>query len=141
MDATQKCSIRSMEKGLSVKRSRNSWDPEELQRGYAEANQHIELGRAESAAHLARELLSKDPVAWRAALNAGGLLVDAGAALQSPSVIRSGVSALERAAPIIPPDQKSLYHYNLANGYLSLGQLERGWGPGTPPSLNKAIDQ
>lgn len=67
------------------------------------------------------------------------VLIDGGADLRKPHLVREGVGILEALESRLPSGSEATFHYNLGNGYAYLGTRERGKGPGTRPSLETAI--
>jgi tetratricopeptide (TPR) repeat protein len=76
---------------------------------------------------------------WSVAITLGGLLIDAGGALNERRLVKEGVDLLEDALASVPDEYLADAHYNLGTGYLALGQRERGVGPGTRASLTNAV--
>lgn len=118
---------------------RRRWTDDELQDAYGACTDLIVMGRWREAGKLARTLIRKDPVSWRSAVNAGGQLIESAQGIRRRGLILEAIQLIESALPDVPDNYKSLAHYNLANGYLALGQRERGKGPATRPSLSAAI--
>jgi len=106
---------------------------------YLQAYQCLEKGEPRRAIRQGRSVAAKDPVRWRSELNLSGLLIDAGSDLGSARLVREGVGRLSDVLSLIPSTSQATAHYNLGNGFLSLGQRERGKSPGTRPSLSFAI--
>ena len=99
----------------------------------------LRCGRPAKAARTARKLarLIRDPVLR--AINVGGLLIDAGADLRRVRLIKEAVDELERVSGQVTEPDRWAYHFNLGNGYSALGHRQTGRGPGTKPTLVKAI--
>ena len=110
------------------------WTDQELQDAYSACAELVVMGRWRKAARLARALMRKDPVTWRSAINAGGQLIEAAQGIGRRALILEAVQLIESALPDVRESYRPLALYNLANGYLALGQRERGKGPATRPS-------
>lgn len=107
---------------------------------FREANILLNGNRPLEAIHVARKSLKTLPKHWSVYVNLGGLFIDAGGAARKPAILREGVALLEKYLSDVPDEYLGQVTYNLANGYLALGQRERGESPGTKPSLGRAID-
>jgi hypothetical protein len=116
-----------------------NWTDTELQEAYAATGDLIFMGRWREAVRLARVIFKRDPESWRSAINASGVLIDAADGLGRPKLLREAVTRIEAAMPNVPDHSLFVAHYNLGNGYLSLGQRQRGKGPATRPALSDAI--
>lgn len=117
----------------------SSWTDAELRQAYAATGDLIFMGRWREAVRLARAIFKRDPESWRSAIHAGGVLIDAADGLGRPELLREAVTRMEAAMPNVPDHSLFVAHYNLGNGYLSLGQRQRGKGPATRPALGNAI--
>lgn len=103
------------------------------------ATQLLKSGESAGAIRLARQATRRisDPVVQ--ALNLSAFLIDSGSDLGQPRLIREGVEKLKAVAGHVQQLHVRPFHYNLGNGYAALGQRERGFGPGTRPSLSEAV--
>ena len=130
--------------GDALKRERpvpESSADEDRRQGYARARALLFNEDWKGAVRLARNLARSDPLQWRAAIQAGGTFIDAGAAYKKREWLIEGVDLLTREIQNVPVAGRHLAHYNLGNAYLTLGQRERGSGPCTKPSLSEAVSQ
>ena len=105
----------------------------------ATAVEQLRCGQPAEAVRTARKVarLIEDPVLR--AINVGGFLIDAGADLKKVRLVKEAVDELERVSAEVPEPVRSAYHFNLGNGYSTLGHRQKGHGPGTKPALVKAI--
>lgn len=105
----------------------------------ASAAEQLRRGRPAEAVRIARKVarLIEDPVLR--AINVGGLLIDAGADLKKIHLVKEAVDELERVSTQVTEPNRPAYHFNLGNGYSTLGHSQNGRGPGTRPALVKAI--
>lgn len=115
------------------------WTDTELQEAYNATSDLILMGEWRGAVRLARAIFKRDPESWRSAINASGVLIDAADGLGRPKLLREAVTRIEAAMPSVPDHSLFVARYNLGNGYLSLGQRQRGKGPATRPALSEAI--
>ena len=101
--------------------------------------EQLRCGRPAEAVRTARKIarLIKNPVLR--AINVGGLLIDAGADLKKVRLVKEAVDELECVSAEVTEPVRPAYHYNLGNGYSTLGHRQKGHGPGTKPALVKAI--
>ena len=105
----------------------------------ATAIEQLRCGRPAEAVRTARKVsrLIEDPVVR--AINVGGILIDAGADLKKVRLVKEAVAELERVSEEVTGPNRPAYHYNLGNGYSTLGHRQNGLGPGTRPALVNAI--
>jgi len=115
------------------------WSADELEQAYIAGNDLIAMGRWHEAVRVARAILREDPNTWRSAVNAGGLMIEAAPEIARRDLLRAAVMRIESELANVPEEFKQVAHYNLGNGYLALGQKERGKGPATRPSISQAI--
>jgi len=104
-----------------------------------QARDAISAGEGAAACRLAGRLLRLFPRNASTRANAGGLLIDAGGLLRKKRSIVRGIAMTESVLPHSPLDMQGTLLYNAGNGYLALGQKEKGRSPGTRPSLARAI--
>lgn len=103
------------------------------------AAEALRFGQPQAALRLARHAarLTTDPVVR--AFNLAGFLIDAGSDLHNTRLIREGVGLLDGLLQSAPSRLQPGLHYNLGNGYASLGTREGGHSPGSRPSLALAV--
>lgn len=105
----------------------------------ATAGEQLRCGRPAEAVRTAREVarLIENPAVR--AIIVGGILIDAGANLKKVRLVKEAIDELERVSAQVTESVRPAYHYNLGNGYSTLGHRQTGHGPGTKPALVKAI--
>ena len=107
---------------------------------FERAHALIGAGRASHAIRLARAAASLAPTFWQSGLNLGGILIDGGARLRKPVLVREGIKLLESHVEHAPDETRRPFHYNIGTGYSELGARERGHGPLTRPSTRAAVE-
>src|SRR5688572_24513972 len=106
---------------MGTRKRSGTWTPTELQEAYDIASSLVREERWSEAIQLARALGRSDPKVWRSAVNAGGFLIDAGAARDDRRMIAQAVLGIERELENVQEQSLLTAHYNLANGYSALG--------------------
>lgn len=71
--------------------------------------------------------------------NLASILVDVSDIANKPRYAKEAIQKLTDIEDRVPASLVTAYHYNLGNAYSAIGCRERGIGPGTRPSLTKAI--
>lgn len=103
------------------------------------ARQCLLDGSYDEALKLVRAYEKTESTQWLRHLNAGGLLIDLGSGLKDTGIVKEGIGKTEIALKDAPDEHIGRAEYNAGNGYLWLGQRQRGNSPGTKPLLGKAL--
>ncbi len=104
------------------------------------ARKLLDNGETKKSIKLARYAATKTQNPLIRTINLSGILIDAGSDLKNTNLIWEGVRLLESQKDYVKKQHLYSLHYNLGTGYLAIGQKERGYGPGTKPSLSKAVN-
>lgn len=104
------------------------------------ARELLDHGETKRAIKLARYAAIKTQNPSIRTINLSGILIDAGSDLKNTKLICEGIRLLELQKNYVKKEHLFPLHYNLGTGYLAIGQKERGYGPGTRPSLSESVN-
>lgn len=107
--------------------------------GFDAAYELVSHGRFHTAVRVALAAAAQHPDRWHADFRFAAILIDAGARSRTRHYIDEGIRLLDRSIPSARATAQSSVRYNLGNAHLALGELERGRGPLTRPSLAHAV--
>ncbi len=111
----------------------------EADRLFRESYESLRLGQSRDAVTAARKAARLLDDRTMGSLNLAAVLIDAGSELGNGPYLREGVALLHSVETGITDDLTTAFHYNLGNGYASIGSRQRGYGAGTKPALAQAI--